>query len=214
MNPFSINIGTDIVHIPRITRLLHRRPSNLYKFTHRILSESERADLQTRFRIQIPIDANTSTKNFDSNSNANDPNKAPLLSLDISRWIAGRFAAKEAARKAAPSVLGAASLGWKDVIVRIPKLDIHNRGDDDVFSVGTMTGKPEIVYLGPTQKQKQGYCTGSGRSGELDNIIPVTSATNANANGDANADTCPERVGKLSISHDGEYVVATVLAIG
>ena len=77
---------------------------------------------------------------------------------DMSRWIAGRFAAKEAARKAAP--LAAASLGWKDVVVRVP----------------SSSSRPEIVYLDDAEKQQQ------------------------------------QAVGKLSISHDGEYVVATVLA--
>lgn len=75
----------------------------------------------------------------------------------MARWLAGRFAAKEAARKAAPN--GAASLGWKDVMVRVSETD---------------RGRPEVVYL----------------DGET------------------------ARIGKLSISHDGDYVVATVLAAG
>ena len=82
------------------------------------------------------------------------------MPADITRWLAGRFAAKEAARKAAPS--GAASIGWKDVMVRIQE-------DGGSFGEG-VSRRPEIVYLG--------------------------------------------RVAKLSISHDGEYVVATVLAAG
>lgn len=81
----------------------------------------------------------------------------------MSRWLAGRFAAKEAARKAAPR--GAASIGWKDVVVSV---------QEDVDASDGMSRRPEIVYV----------------------------------NGDGG------RVGRLSISHDGEYVVATVLAAG
>lgn len=77
----------------------------------------------------------------------------------MARWLAGRFAAKEAARKAAPG--GAASIGWKDVLVRAAP------------ATAAGSGRPEVVFLG--------------------------------------ADS---RIGKLSISHDGDYVVATVLAAG
>lgn len=106
----------------------------------------------------------------------------------MTRWLAGRFAAKEAARKAAPD--GAASLGWKDVEVRVPR-DTHQEGDggEEAEGDGDSGGvrgfvqeegtsrRPEIVFLG-----------GGGNR--------------------------PDRLGRLSISHDGEYVVATVLAAG
>lgn len=86
----------------------------------------------------------------------------------MTRWLAGRFAAKEAARKAAPG--GAASIGWKDVVVEVK--------DDEIAGEG-LSRRPEVVYR-------------------------------AGGGGDAT----PGRVGRLSISHDGEYVVATVLAAG
>ena len=90
----------------------------------------------------------------------------------MTRWLAGRFAAKEAARKAAPD--GAASIGWKDVVVQA-----QSGAEGSQSQSGSAEGvsrRPEIVYLG--------------------------------REGDAG------RVGRLSISHDGEYVVATVLAAG
>lgn len=90
----------------------------------------------------------------------------------MTRWLAGRFAAKEAARKAAPD--GAASIGWKDVIVRV-----QEAGEGSQTQSGTAEGvshRPEIVYLGEGDEMG--------------------------------------RVGRLSISHDGDYVVATVLAAG
>jgi holo-[acyl-carrier protein] synthase len=151
--PFPLNIGTDIVHIPRITRLL-ARPNYLGRFTRRILCHTEQSDFNTRF-----------SDSLEAQKAAHQ--QPPPVPADVTRWLAGRFAAKEAARKAAPE--GAASIGWKDVIVRVQE-------DGGAFGVG-VSRRPEIVYLP----------RGDGDEG---------------------------RVAKLSISHDGEYVVATVLAAG
>ncbi|EEH44973.2 uncharacterized protein PADG_08622 [Paracoccidioides brasiliensis Pb18] len=161
--PLPLNIGTDIVHLSRIYRLIHRKPANsgtyitttiyLHRFIRRILCEQELNDFYAKF---FP-----SHKSI-SNAVAAVPESA-LAGVNITemaRWLAGRFAAKEAARKAAPG--GATSISWKDVMVQVEN------------EKGGRSGKPEIVYL------KDG-----GALGE---------------------------VGKLSISHDGEYVIATVLA--
>ncbi|KAH2796554.1 hypothetical protein KXW19_006003 [Aspergillus fumigatus] len=147
--PYPLNIGTDVVHLPRILRLINR-PDYFHRFTRRILHEQEQRDFRIRFSLPPP------------SSGAEKTGLNPITP-DMARWLAGRFAAKEAARKAAPA--GASSLGWKDVIVRVGEAD---------------KGRPEIVYLDPM---------GCGETGG-------------------------GRVGKLSISHDGDYVVATVLAAG
>lgn len=157
--PYPLNLGTDIVHLPRITRLLTLRPTYLQKFTNRILSAPEQNDLHRRFY-----------------NNHNDTNQPPIqikITPDLTRYLAGRFAAKEAARKAAPAASGASSLGWKDVLVRARP----GPGPGESGSGGSGSGRPEIVYLNP-------QVDGGGQ------------------------------VGRLSISHDGEYVVATVLAVG
>lgn len=105
------------------------------------------------------------------------------LHVEMARWLAGRFAAKEAARKAAPG--GAASVGWKDVMVtRLEDIDIE--ADEDA-----MGGQGEVNYGGFRRRRRS-----TGRP-EIVYLDP---------NGG------PGRFGKLSISHDGEYVVATVLA--
>lgn len=154
--PLALNIGTDIVHIPRITRLLTQR-DYLTRFTRRILSANEQADFATRFKETLQLRTPT-------------PSKPPLVTAEMSRWLAGRFAAKEAARKAAPG--GAASIGWKDVVVSV---------QEDESGVERTSRRPEVVYLDA---------------------------------GDGEGRGAPGRVGRLSISHDGEYVVATVLAAG
>lgn len=155
--PLALNIGTDIVHLPRITRLLTQR-DYLTRFTRRILSAQEQNDFQVRFRETLQLRAAASSTNP----------KPPPVTIDMTRWLAGRFAAKEAARKAALG--GAASIGWKDVVVLVK--------DDESAGEG-VSRRPEVVYRG---------------GGE--------------------GDATPGRVGRLSISHDGEYVVATVLAAG
>ena len=157
--PFPLNIGTDIVHIPRIHRLITSRArttkstiTSLDRFTRRILREEEQRHFRSRFPVLQSLQTQPQTQS---------PNPLPVDTHALARWLAGRFAAKEAARKAAPG--GAVSVGWKDVMVRI---DAEARG------------RPEVVYVR------------EGKEGAVG------------------------RVGRLSISHDGEYVVATVLAAG
>ncbi|KAL5335153.1 hypothetical protein BJX70DRAFT_375884 [Aspergillus crustosus] len=158
--PYALNIGTDIVYLPRITRLL-TRPTYLTRFTRRILSETEQRDFRKRF--SLPLDQ---TPQPDSNphkkANERSLSFGVNVTPDMARWLAGRFAAKEAARKAA--VRGAASIGWKGVVVRVGDGTGQSEAD----------GRPEVVY----------------RDAEVG------------------------RIGRLSISHDGDYVVATVLAAG
>ncbi|KAJ5902786.1 hypothetical protein N7495_003314 [Penicillium taxi] len=148
------------IHLPRIASLLTRH--NLTRFTRRILCDAEQSDFQTRFKETL----NLHSLNYISKTTPFSARQPPITP-DMTRWLAGRFAAKEAARKAAPG--GAASIGWKDVMVRVQDVADSTHADG-------VSRPPEIVYLGL---------------------------------GDGTA-----RVGRLSISHDGEYVVATVLAAG
>ncbi|KAK2811645.1 hypothetical protein FQN50_001987 [Emmonsiellopsis sp. PD_5] len=165
--PLPLNIGTDVVHLPRIHRLIHRRATGpttyLHRFIHRILCPQELHDFQTRF-LPPHRSISRTLATVPGTSGGGINNGGVDNSAEIARWLAGRFAAKEAARKAAPG--GAAAIGWKEVMVRVDREGSEGKGSK----------RPEIVYL------KDG-----GRRGE---------------------------VGRLSISHDGEYVVATVLAAG
>ena len=152
--PLPLNIGTDIVHIPRILRLITSRNGStktyLDRFTRRILCDQEQEYFRSRFlKHQLP--------HSPSLLHSDPPTAAERYAM--ARWLAERFAAKEAARKAATG--GAAAISWKGVMVRVEV---------------EADGRPEVVYI------KDG-----GTMGE---------------------------VGKLSISHDGEYVIATVLASG
>ena len=165
--PIALNLGTDIVHLPRIAALLARRGNYLTRFTRRILCDQEQRDFHRRFKDSLAVQSNTNT---------NQSKHTSPVTSDMTRWLAGRFAAKEAARKAAPC--GAASIGWKDVMVRVQE---ESEGDSEASRLARVEGvsrRPEIVYLGSKE------------------------------------DGSDSRVGRLSISHDGEYVVATVMAAG
>lgn len=169
--PLAINLGTDIVYLPRIAALLSRRGNNLSRFTRRILCEQEQRDFHNRFKDSIAIQ---------SHSKPSTSMHSPPITADMTRWLAGRFAAKEAARKAAPC--GAASIGWKQVMVRVQEeSDTISGAETGTYNATQADGvsrRPEIVYLGTRE------------------------------------DGSDSRIGRLSISHDGDYVTATVLAAG
>ncbi|KAL3262207.1 hypothetical protein ABHI18_002986 [Aspergillus niger] len=139
--PFALNIGTDIVHLPRITRLL-ARPNYLTRFTHRILHTREQQDFRTRFALPSlpPLSSQTQTPSI-------------IISPDMTRWLAGRFAAKEAARKAAPR--GAAHISWKDVVV----------------TVGEDGGRPEVMPFTHHSHSGQ-FCPGHAKD-NLEEIIQL-----------------------------------------
>ncbi|RAH72000.1 uncharacterized protein BO66DRAFT_447750 [Aspergillus aculeatinus CBS 121060] len=174
--PLALNIGTDIVHLPRIARLLTRQNGTyLARFTRRILHPREHADFRARFQLSpslVPLHVHNPQPQAKPQPHPHPSSSLPPVTItpDMTRWLAGRFAAKEAARKAAPR--GAAQLGWKEVVVRVSEVD---------------EGRPEVVFLDGLGGDGDGQKGEGGGGG---------------------------RVGKLSISHDGEYVVAMVLAAG
>lgn len=97
--PFSLSVGTDIVHLPRIHRLITKEKGRgLIPFAKRILHHLEYHDLSRRLPRWQEQDANSSV---DVRS--------------LTTWLGSRFAAKEAARKA----LGATTCSWKDVRVDV-----------------------------------------------------------------------------------------------
>ncbi|RAK95458.1 holo-ACP synthase [Aspergillus ibericus CBS 121593] len=167
--PIALNIGTDIVHLPRISKLLHR-PSYFTRFTRRILHADEQRDFRARFSLPQPTPASSFSPSPSPPSPSPPLQPPSSITPDVVRWLAGRFAAKEAARKAAP--LGAAHISWKEVVVTVGE-----------------GGRPEVVYLDGCEGDEGGKGKGEGEGSG-------------------------GRVGKLSISHDGEYVVAMVVAAG
>lgn len=154
------HIGTDLVHINRIRELIARKlqandgGKRLSRFLDRVLHPLERQDFNQKF----PAFVNFSTS---KDLQGGNHDLTTQFHKACGTWLAGRWAAKEAAKKA----WGAQTLGFKDVRV-------------------------EVCEGGAVQM----VCSGWRKLA---------------------ADQQPERVeqlGRLSISHDGEYAIATVMA--
>ncbi|CUS15614.1 unnamed protein product [Tuber aestivum] len=86
-------IGVDLLHLPRLTRLLTKRPSYAHRFARRILTKSE-------YRQFLKSTSTTTTT---------------MTGLGMVKWLGVRWAAKEAAFKAFGTRRG--GLVWGDVEV-------------------------------------------------------------------------------------------------
>ncbi|PUU83831.1 4'-phosphopantetheinyl transferase superfamily [Tuber borchii] len=94
-------IGVDLLHLPRLTRLLTKRPTYTHRFARRILTKSE-------YRQFLKSTTTTTTTTTTSSSSS------PLAATTI-KWLGVRWAAKEAAFKAFGTRRG--GLVWEDVEV-------------------------------------------------------------------------------------------------
>ncbi|KAI8581313.1 hypothetical protein K450DRAFT_279096 [Umbelopsis ramanniana AG] len=90
-----LGIGVDIVHLPRIAKILTRRQNNCHLLCRRILSSKEQADFQARFPNAVK-----------SNHTEADPN--------VVRFLATCWSIKEAMYKA---MYPERKLTWKEVTV-------------------------------------------------------------------------------------------------
>ncbi|KAK6353143.1 hypothetical protein TWF696_005133 [Orbilia brochopaga] len=121
-NIFTHGIGVDLLHLPRIVSLLSRRPTQ--RFARRILTPLELAEFQ-----QLP------------SATTMGPSTTPLSNPQI-RFLASRWAAKEASYKASAALISTTReqwMSWKNFEITSgargePRLTI--RGDD-----GTELGK-------------------------------------------------------------------------
>ncbi|KAF3926174.1 hypothetical protein ABW21_db0204737 [Orbilia brochopaga] len=96
-NIFTHGIGVDILHVPRIVSLLSRRPAQSSRFARRILTPLELAEFE-----QLPPAPTTSTT---------EVSVAPL-SNPQTRYLASRWAAKEASYKASATLISTTREQW------------------------------------------------------------------------------------------------------
>ncbi|KAI9280598.1 4'-phosphopantetheinyl transferase superfamily [Umbelopsis sp. AD052] len=89
-----LGIGVDIVHLPRIAKILTRRQNNCHLLCRRILSSKEQAEFQARFPKAAV------------NQKEADP--------DVVRFLASRWSIKEAMYKA---MYPERKLTWKEVTI-------------------------------------------------------------------------------------------------
>ena len=140
--PAALSIGTDIISVARLTRLFASRADRQSRFVDRILHAAEIQELHRRF-------PQWRTRH------------EPSHPVKVTTWLAGRWAAKEAGKKA----WGAHSLKWKD-------LRVEAAVDGNVLIVCNPHSNPSASTTAPSIEQ----------------------------------------AAKLSISHDGDYATAVVLA--
>jgi holo-[acyl-carrier protein] synthase len=146
--PQALRIGTDIIATSRILSPHHPDIGRAVKLSNRFLHPREIDDLTHRFPSW-------------KDANLHDRHRTQ----HVAAWLAGRWAAKEAAKKAWDASL----LSFRDLRV-------------------------EAEPSGAVQ------------------VVCCTTAINGAWTISADPKTVTEQVAQLSISHDGDYTVATVLA--
>ncbi|OAP60010.1 hypothetical protein AYL99_05012 [Fonsecaea erecta] len=156
--PLALRIGTDIVATTRISSLLKSDVRRLVRLTNRFLVPLELEDLRRRFPYWDYSDATTDADHQLARQQQQQQQR------QVTAWIAGRWASKEAAKKA----WGAPLLSFRDLRVGIdPDGAVH------VICDTRLTGSDHSITA---------------------------------------CNTVTEQTAQLSISHDGEYAIATVLA--
>ena len=148
--PLSLRVGTDIIATGRILCPVKPDQRRLVRLTKRYLHPSELYILERRFPAWKALESSSESQR-----------------RQLSGWLAGRWAAKEAAKKA----WGATHLSFTDLKVET--------------EIG---GSVQIV------------CDVGRGSEDGSKSLP----------NDSNRVT--EQIAQLSISHDGDYTIATVIA--
>lgn len=144
--PLSLRVGTDIIATSRILCPIKPDQKRLFQLTKRYLHPSELYILDQRFPSWSSLELSNESQR-----------------RQLSGWLAGRWAAKEAAKKA----WGATLLSFTDL-----KIETEIGGSVQIVcDVGH--GKPEAS---------------------------------------PNNNKVTEQIAQLSISHDGDYTIATVIA--
>jgi len=198
MKPFPFVLGTDIVQLSRWDAL--SRPHIVLALARRILHPKEYPNIKkVNFNLFEALLSHGPFQQWHISSRASQQG-AELVKKDfmaeaqlfkerldttssarVRNFLAGRWAAKEAARKA----WGAHLLGFKDVRVAFDFAD--KPGDRHDRSGNHETAMPGVKVV----------------------CEPYYGAYGPNKEA---IDAAPTQEGRLSISHDGDYVVATVIA--
>ncbi|KAK6853306.1 hypothetical protein PG990_009585 [Apiospora arundinis] len=182
-----LGLGNDICHIPRIYRIL--TSCHAQRFIARVLTAEERSEPRPRALLQC-IPSRPSSRGDQSDApwatGASD-NRTPNV-WKAAVFMAGRFAAKEAAIKAHSS----RRLTFEDIrIVRTRPAARPLRGTDndeaeqeEAGEVDGTTNDDTALSSGPPVAIIKGYPPGQ-----------------------------PDTTAMLSISHDGDYAAAVCLSV-
>lgn len=199
MRGFPFVLGTDIVLISRfdpvaslsrIQRLARRflHPAELsyletrYPNHHTLLRATNPTSLSLKHNASKAKDWSDTAKSAHHHSRSDELLQSNTDAQKLKSWLAGRWAAKEAARKA----WGADIIGYKDVRVEVNK------------ALPSSSSASVSIVCEPFLDSLEKVAHGSPGGDQLCDSVK--------------AETQPMQEGALSISHDGDYVVATVVA--
>ncbi|KAL6710897.1 hypothetical protein ACN47E_006772 [Coniothyrium glycines] len=169
--PYPFRVGTDICHIPRIRSLITRGKSDdssqmLDRFLKRVLTGPERDYFHARFETGV---------------------KKTLQYDTIARFLAGRFAAKEACRKACEH-FNKSSRGYYQIMI----LPIGSFGQIASKSVQSSSAPQGLILDHPWDDDTDINTFGNESMSSVKDLL--------------HGQLCP-----ISISHDGDY--ATAIAV-
>ncbi|KAL5119435.1 hypothetical protein ACEQ8H_002705 [Pleosporales sp. CAS-2024a] len=166
---YALRAGTDICHVSRIRQVLARTDdplSRLHKFTSKILTAPERAYFWHRFGPPASISADLH---------------------GVSQYLAGRFAAKEAIRKACEQFDHSAR-GFQSIII-LPITYTPHAKHQSVRPQGLVLDAPYVST--PGKEGQKAYAEKAFPAYKLD---------------DLEGQLC-----EVSISHDGMWATAVAL---
>lgn len=176
--PFpSLSIGTDIAHIPRIARLVASERT-LPRFLRKVLTSREEREFHVRF-------SKSGYESSNSDSGIGGETQDSRWVDEAARFLAGRWAAKEAIVKACSW----RSLTFDEIQIR------KDVGSKRIY--GVILDKPEIRRAMRQMHAEQDLCSNDEESEYV---------------GEQRTDDPTGQVVKISISHDGEYATAVCMA--
>ncbi|RMZ07329.1 hypothetical protein D0860_05152 [Hortaea werneckii] len=213
--PFALGIGTDICHRKRIEQLLLKPPpqarqKNLTRFLVRFLTSREISIFWRKFETEADL--------FHSQLD------------DVTRYLAGKWAAKEATIKACQW----RQLSFKHIQILRQKngLGVDQTGATYALILDRPASAFHAAFDSKSRDQssdfvdnvvKQGHISRPSSSGSIcadestserqrETHLPLAVGGHGFISAEAQTDDLSGQIAKISISHDGEYATAVCLA--
>jgi holo-[acyl-carrier protein] synthase len=180
LRPFpipSLSIGTDIAHIPRIAKLVASQRT-LPRFLRKLFTARE----ERAFHLRFPLGGRGLES--DSGSSSSEGEEHQRREDAAARYLAGRWAAKEAVVKAC---------SWRRLVFDEIQI-LREEGSESKRVYGVILDRAEVRRaMGRDGWGAKDETRGEALVEEVDEDIPG-------------------QIVKISISHDGEYATAVCLA--
>ncbi|KAF1940422.1 hypothetical protein EJ02DRAFT_379791 [Clathrospora elynae] len=176
--PFPFRVGTDLCKVSRVHAIITRHSPSaplrpLRQFLHRILTDQERQYFWTRFGSSDQILTQAAA---------------------VSQFLAGRFAAKEACRKACVD-FERSSRGFRHIII----LPVTAPDGDAQQSV-----RPQGLIL--DQAYEEACATPAAKDADMGVPVGKTQVRSS-----VDVDELAGQLCEISISHDGDFATAVAL---